>query len=116
MEFCSLLPRDAMLVRYAMAMSVRLFCPSQIAVPAKRLNLSSRKESLDLVFWYERSRWNFIEVTLSGTPNTQGKICDFRQIPCYIAKTVQNRHIVFFMKGEQKVVCTLSNGNIADDL
>ena len=43
------------------------------------------------------------------------KISDFRQIVCYIAKTIQDRRMVF-IKVEQEVVCALSNGDIADDL
>ena len=39
------------------------------------------------------------------------KIGDFRQITGYIPKTVQNRRAVSI-----KVVCALSNGDIADDL
>jgi len=39
------------------------------------------------------------------------KIGDFRQIAGYISKTVKDRHIVSI-----KVVCALSNGDIADDL
>jgi len=39
------------------------------------------------------------------------KIGDFRQITGHISKTVQDRCIV-----SVKVVCTLSNGDIADDL
>lgn len=44
-----------------------------------------------------------------------GKLCDFQQIPCYIWKTVQDRCLVS-VKGEQAIVCTLSNGDIANDL
>jgi len=43
------------------------------------------------------------------------KIGDFRQITGYILKTAQDRRMVS-IKVEQEVVCTLSNGDIADDL
>ena len=43
------------------------------------------------------------------------KIGDFRQITGFISKTVQDRHIVSITV-EQEVVCTLSNGDMADDL
>ena len=43
------------------------------------------------------------------------KIGDFRQIAGYISKTVQDRRMVS-IKVEYEVVCTLSNGDIADDL
>jgi len=43
------------------------------------------------------------------------KIGDFRQITGYISKTVQYRRMVS-IKVEQKVVCALSKGGIADDL
>ena len=43
------------------------------------------------------------------------KIGDFRQITGCISKTVQHRHMVS-IKVEQEAVCTLSNGDIADDL
>ena len=43
------------------------------------------------------------------------KIGDFRQIVGYISKTVQDRRIVS-IKVEHEVVCSLSNGDIADDL
>jgi len=43
------------------------------------------------------------------------KIPDFGQISCYIAETLQNRYVVS-MKGEQEVVCAVSNDDIASDL
>jgi len=43
------------------------------------------------------------------------KIDDFRQIARYILKMIQDNRIVY-IKVEQKVVCTLSNGDIAHDL
>jgi len=43
------------------------------------------------------------------------KIGDFRQITGYISKTAKDKHIVS-IKVEKEVVCTLSNGGIADDL
>jgi len=43
------------------------------------------------------------------------KIGDFRQITGYISKTLQDIRIVS-AKVKQEVVCTLSNGDIADDL
>jgi len=43
------------------------------------------------------------------------KIVDFQQMTGYISKTVQDRRMVS-TKVEQEVVCTLSNGDIADDL
>jgi len=42
------------------------------------------------------------------------KNCDFRQITCYISKTVQDRHIL--CNSKQEIVCSLSNGDITDDL
>ena len=54
-----------------------------------------------------------------GAPNADGmgwvKIGDFQQITGYISKMVQDRRMVS-IKVEQEVVCTLSNGDIADDL
>jgi len=43
------------------------------------------------------------------------KIGDFRQITGYISKTVQDRRTVS-VKVEWELACTLSNGDIADDL
>jgi len=43
------------------------------------------------------------------------KIGDFRQITGCISKTVQDGRMVF-VKVEYKVVCAVSNGDIADDL
>ena len=43
------------------------------------------------------------------------KIGDFRQIVGYISKTVQDRRMVS-IKVEHEVVCSLSDGDIADDL
>ena len=44
-----------------------------------------------------------------------GKMNDFGQITSYIQRTVQDRRTVS-IKFEQEVECTLSNGNIANDL
>ena len=43
------------------------------------------------------------------------KICDFLPISRYIWQTIQNIAIVT-MKGEQELVCDLSNGAISIDL
>jgi len=43
------------------------------------------------------------------------KISDFWQITWYNSKTVQDRCIVS-VKVEQEVICTISNGHVADDL
>jgi len=43
------------------------------------------------------------------------KIGDFRQITRYILEMVQDRCMIP-IDFEQEVVCTLSNGDIADDL
>jgi len=43
------------------------------------------------------------------------KIGHFRRKTRYNSKTVQDRRIVF-IKVEEEVICTLSNGNVSDDL
>jgi len=42
------------------------------------------------------------------------KIDDFRQITGYILTVVQDRRMVS-IKVEQEVICSVSNGDIADD-
>jgi len=51
-----------------------------------------------LVFWRQISWWNpdgVIATLSTEAPNTRrgGKACDFRQIHCYISKTVQDRRV-----------------------
>jgi len=97
----------------ALGLSVR---PSQVGVLLKRLNAqtSPHASPWTLVFWSQRSPEIRPGSSPTGAPNVGGwvKIGDFRQITGYISKMVQDWRMVSI---KVEVVCTLSNGDIADD-
>jgi len=97
-------------------------CLSQVGVLLKRLNRGSHKQhhtiALDISFLMPKISAKFDRGhPLRGRRMQVGwvKIGDFWLITGYVSQTVQYRHILP-IEVEKEVVCTLSNGNIADDL
>ena len=97
-------------------------CLSQVGVLLKRLNRGSHKQhhtiALDFSFLMPKISAKFDRGhPLRGRRMQVGwvKIGDFWLITGYVSQTVQYRHILP-IEVEKEVVCTLSNGDIADNL
>jgi len=99
-------------------------CLSQVGVLLKRLKLGSHRQHHTIAQGFFFSGAKDLREIPPGSPPAGRqmqvgwvKIGDFRQIAGYISKTVQDRRMVSIKdESTPEVVCTLSNGDIADDL